>query len=238
MKNITAQFEEVYLPQKALVLYQSPANASKIYLEAYDMDDAGKPVNAHPLSVRECNSLARCLMASDIGNHRFLQPKGLLPEKVLQVVADIGGYALWYTPSQKVPLYFREELTIPSGEAFVPALLWSATREKLCLYALKEDSRPELSTTLYHAPFFNVYGSGQVCMGTVDMDIAADCGLEEFMQQWEQAFWNSYFSHLIADVAPVKGNIVQLWQQQVTGGTPFPVDRLVKNGRTIKNLLR
>jgi hypothetical protein len=74
-------------------------------------------------------------------------------------------------------------------------------------------------------------------MGTVSVRIKADCLLEEFMQQWEQYFFNSYFSHLIREKSPVKGNIIQLWQSLVNSGKQFSMKYLIKNGLTLKQLL-
>lgn len=48
--NITQQFGYLYEPVKALLIY-SNNEKKNIYVEAYDMDRNGKPINA-PLSVR------------------------------------------------------------------------------------------------------------------------------------------------------------------------------------------
>lgn len=92
------------------------------------------------------------------------------------------------------------------------------------------DSQINEQTLLYHAPFFNLYNDGRVCMGTVKVDIKADCHLEDFMQSCEQYFFNSYFSHLIGNASPVKENIIQLWQKLVGSDKPFPLKSLLKNG--------
>lgn len=43
--------------------------------------------------------------------------------------------------------------------------------------------------------FFNIYEKGNVCMGTVSIDIKNSASVEEFIQAWEHYFFNSYFSH-------------------------------------------
>src|SRR3546814_8026531 len=78
--------------------------------------------------------------------------------------------------------------------ASVPAMLWKADRNRLSLFALNSKGKPKAETTLYRAPFFNVYEDGNVCMGTVETDFSEAENIEEFMQQWERAFWESYFS--------------------------------------------
>jgi PRTRC genetic system protein B len=168
---------------------------------------------------------------------RFLNPKGLLTPKILYINPDKHGFAVWQTAPQEVNLFFAKTLGITCGKAKVPALIWKATKDNLFIYALKEEKKPSEKTILYHAPFFNIYQDGRVCMGTVDIEINHKCFLEEFIQQWEEYFWNSYFSHLIDGYSPVKANIVQLWQGQVNSGKDFPKEVLIKNGKTIKDLI-
>lgn len=236
MKNITDKLDAVYLPKKALVIYQSQTERETVYVEAWDMDRRGCPINAHPLSVRETIALADCLNSAREVQTDYLGCVGLFPEKLLHV-NHYRGYAVWYTPPQRVNLLFTEGLTVPCGIASVPALLWKADRGSLSLFALKSKGKPKAETTLYHAPFFNVYDNGGVCMGTVETDFSEAENVEQFIQLWEQAFWNSYFSHLNGDISPVNCNIVQLWKGLVGTDKPFPNDVLIKQSKTIKDIL-
>lgn len=239
MNNITALFQDIYLPEKALIVYRSlKPEAAQIYVEAYDMDCDGCPINAHPLDIQESAILAQALDSSEELKRDFLKPRGLLPEKVLTINPSFNGYAIWYTPPQEVNLFFAKDLTIPSGKAKVPAMLWKATRDQLYVYALKTARKPTEKTALYHAPFFNVHENGNVCMGTVAVEIERRCFLEDFISQWEGYFWGSYFSHLIGGHTPISCNIVQLWQQQVNSNRNFPIEVLTKSSRTIKDLIR
>jgi PRTRC genetic system protein B len=237
MKDITATFGTLYNPVKAFVVYQKDTADKSFYIEAYDMAENGCPINAHPLSLRESKQLANALDTSDELKRNFLKPSGLLPKNVLYMNPDHDGYAIWYTSAQKVNLFFVESLAIADGKAFIPPLLWKASKSSLSIYAINSTTNINEQTNLYHAPFFNIYKDGKVCMGTVSVSIKADCPLEEFIQKWEQYFFNSYFSHLIGETSPVKGNIIQLWQALVGNGKPFPMKSLLKNGLTIKNLL-
>ncbi len=237
MKDITKTFGTLYNPVKTFVVYQKNSAEKSLYVEAYDIDKKGCPINAHPLSLKESTQLAGALDTSEELTRRFLKPSGLLPKKVLYLNPEQGGYAIWQTPAQKVDLFFIESLGIPNGKASVPQLLWKATKNTLYIYAMYTDSQINEQTVLYHAPFFNIYKDGKVCMGTVSVTIKADCLLEEFIHLWEQYFFNSYFSHVIGDASPVKGNIVQLWQKLAGSAKEFPLKSLLKNGLTIKNLL-
>jgi PRTRC genetic system protein B len=236
MTDLTASFGTLYLATKAFVLYNEQ-KGKNVYVESYDMDEQGFPINAHPLSVREAAALAKVLDTSGDMNRSFLKSKSLLPANVLYVNPGHNGYAVWHTAAQSVSLRFVESLGIPSGNANIPALFWKASKNHLQLYALKGTVSLTEDTPLFHAPFFNVYENGKVCMGTVNIKISADCQLEEFMEKWQRYFFDSYFSHLITTRSPIKGNIVQLWQQLIKTGKNFPEKILTPNGLTLKNLL-
>ena len=236
MKNIANKFSKAYLPAKALLLYREQGS-DEFYIESYDIGKSGTPINAHPLSIRESQSLADTLNTTEENRQSFLQPKGLLGEEVIYINSQRNGFAIWYTPEMKRHLTFKSELTIPDGIAPMPPLLWKATTSSLEIWALKESKRPAMSTILYYAPFFNIYTDGRVCMGSVDIDIDTDCDLEKFISTWENYFFGSAFSHLLCEVSPVKTSIVPLWQKLISSGEAFPKNLLKKHSKTIKDLL-
>ena len=238
MENITDIFKEVYTPHKGLIFYRSLKEEGSMYIEAYDTDDKGFLINAHPLSLKESEELAESLRTSTELKKDFLKSKGLLPANVLYIDAGKNGYAIWHTKAQSVPMFFREDLGIPDGMANVPAMIWKATKSELSVYALLEDTKPTEDTELFYAPFFNIYKTGRVCMGNVDIDIDHNCCLQEFMQQWETYFFNSKFSHLLDSYNPVHCNIIQLWQGLVNQSERFPSHELVKNGKTLKSIIK
>lgn len=231
--DITQTFGRLYHPAKALIIYKSHQDS---YVEAYDMDSNGCPINAHPLSVMESIALAKALDTSDELKQAFLKPEGLLPKNVLYINPDRNGYAIWYTPPRVAGLYFQPGLGILNGKAHIPALIWRANRSSLWIYAITNHSDIVTESALYHAPFFNTGNDGKVCMGTVNIDLPKNCGLEEFMRLWQDYFFNSFFSHLLGN-NPVRGNIVQLWQQLVNTDKPFPADVLVQHPFTLKKLI-
>lgn len=116
-------------------------------------------------------------------------------------------------------------------------MLWKADKNGLTVFALANDRRPTEKTPLFYPPFFNIYEKGNVCMGTVSIDIKNSSSVEEFIQAWEDYFFNSYFSHsLFANLT--QKNIVNLWKNLVNTNKPFPKEVLKKNNRTLKNLLQ
>jgi len=248
MKNITEQFNSRFQPYKALLIYRyeqaedlsNPYQVSKnteIYVESYDIGKQGQPINAHPLTVKEMSALNELLQTTQELKGGYLKSRGILPSKVLYVHHGANGYAVWYTPPQEVSLFFVEGLQIPLGKAKIPAMVWKATEDKLMVYGIKGKTKPAIKTALYHAPFLNIYSGGNVCMGTVKINIERNTCLEDFMKLWEQYFFNSYFSHSINGGSSTKTDTKELWRSLIGTGKDFPQDELKKNGLILKNLI-
>lgn len=248
MKNITEQLNRRFEPRKALLIYEREGCAdetgmlrvqteSEIYVESYDIGRSGQPINAHPLSAKEMRKLAELFATAQAQKGGQLCSRGVLPLNVLHIRQQGEAFAVWYTPAQEVELFFVEGLQIPCGKAQVPALLWKATIDKLQVYALKSKGRPTPATPLYHAPFFNIYASGQVCMGTVNNTLTRESGLEDFIAAWEQYFLNSYFSHSINGNSSTRSDTIDLWRKLLRKPQPFPNKELLLSGLTLKNLL-
>lgn len=236
--DTSKDFGTLYEPKSALVFYQSLDKNTAMYVEHFDMDKNGNPVNAHPLSVEEAKTLAESLHTEEEMNRAFLKPKGILPTNILHINPSEKGTVLWYTKAQERQLYFVKSLGITNGISYVPPMLWFANKENLFVFALVSDKRPTEKTTLYYAPFFNVYEDGAVCMGTVNVNIKNSASVEEFTTAWEDYFFNSYFSHLLGSYNPIKGNCINLWKKLIETDEIFPLECLKKNNRTLKNLLR
>lgn len=235
--DITENFGTLYHPKSALVFYETNGTGKETYVEHFDMDKNGNPINAHPLTVKEATILAKCLQTDEEKNKAFLKPKGILPTNILHInPSNDKGTVLWYTKAQQRQLYFVDSLEIPNGKAPIPAMLWLASKSSLTVFALTNDRRPTEKTTLYYAPFFNIYEKGNVCMGTVSIDIKNSSSVEEFVQAWEHYFFNSYFSHSLCSNL-TKKNIVNLWKDLVNTNKPFPKEVLKKKNITLKNLL-
>jgi len=237
-KDITTSFGTLYHPKSALVFYEAKTADNDVYVEHFDMDKNGSPINAHPLTEGEANTLAKALQTEKNKDKAFLKSNGILPTNILHINPNTDkGAVLWYTKSQRRQLYFVSGLVIPSGMAFVPPMIWYANKNSLSVFALASDRRPTEKTLLYFSPFFNIYEDGKVCMGTVNIDIKNSASIEEFTTAWENYFFNSYFSHLLGGNSPIKGNCVHLWKDLIATGKPFPKKVLKKNNKTLKNLL-
>ena len=237
VNDITENFGTLYHPKSALVFYETIGTNTDVYVEHFDMDNNGTPINAHPLTVKEANVLAMALKTDEENSKAFLKPKGILPTNILHINPSEKGTVLWYTKTQQRQIYFVDSLGISNGKAQVPPMLWFANKSSLTVFALANDRRPTEKTPLHYAPFFNIYEKGNVCMGTVSIDIKNSASVEEFIQAWESYFFNSYFSHLLGSHSPIKGNCVNVWKDLINTDKPFPKEVLKKNNKTLKNLL-
>ena len=236
--DITASFGTLYHPKSALVFYETKGATTDVYVEHFDMDKNGNPINAHPLTVKEAKVLARALQTEKDKDNAFLKSNGILPTNILYINPNTDkGAVLWYTKAQRQQLYFVSGLDIPNGMAYVPPMIWYANKNSLSVFALASDRRPTEKTPLYFAPFFNSYEDGKVCMGSVNISIKNSASVEDFIKAWEDYFFNSYFSHLLGRNSPIKGNCVNLWKELIKTGKPFPKEVLKKNNKTLKNLL-
>ena len=240
INDITQDFGTLYHPKSALVFYETKGRTTDVYVEHFDMDKNGNPINAHPLTEREAKELLKALTINTQKekNQDFLKPKGILPTHILHINPSENGSVLWFTKSMKRQLFFTENLEIPNGRAEVPAMLWLANKRSLKIFALSSNRRPTDKTHLFYAPFFNVYENGNVCMGTVDVNIQNSNSLEEFTEKWENYFFNSYFSHLMNEHNPINGNCVNLWKSLINTEILFPKEILKQANRTLKNLLQ
>jgi PRTRC genetic system protein B len=177
------------------------------------------------------------MLTQEAGKNSFLKCRGILPANLLYLNTAQNGYAVWFTPTRERQLFFKDGLDIPSGMAKVPAMLWKGSKDSLSVFALKGNRKPLLNTPLFHAPYFNMHPDGKVCMGTVRLKIDGDTCLEDFIGLWESYFFNSYFSHTIEGGSLCAKNIVQIWQEQLKKGSPFPEIHLTKSGKTLADLI-
>lgn len=234
--DITEQFGTLYHPKSALIFYHAEKGYSDSYVEYFDMDENGSPINAHPLTTREAQRLSKTLNVQNKKDRDFLKPNGIISQNILFIDSSENGKVIWFTPSQERELFFTESLGIPNGTANVPPLLWCANKQNLKIFALSTNERPIENTSLFNAPFFNVSENGNVCMGTVNIKIKNSASLEEFTENWEHYFFHSYFSHL-NNQNTIKGNCINLWKHLIQTKELFPTDKLIENNSTLKSIL-
>ncbi len=93
MKDITQDFGTLYHPTTALVFYQNDEINKDTYVEHFDMDKNGNPINAHPLTEREAKELVKALTINTQKekSQDFLKPKGILPTHILHINPSENG---------------------------------------------------------------------------------------------------------------------------------------------------
>ena len=149
--DIKDHFGTLYYAKSALVFYETKGTENDMYVEHFDMDSNGTPVNAHPLTVKEAEILAKALQTDEERSKAFLKPKGILPTNILHVNPSDKGAVIWYTKAQQRQLYFVNGLGIPNGTAQVPPMLWVADKSSLAVFALATNRRPTEKTPLHYA---------------------------------------------------------------------------------------
>jgi PRTRC genetic system protein B len=152
-------------------------------------------------------------------------PVEFLPE---QVVARSAELLAWWTPAAVRPMFFRagSELAEVSGRRFPhPALLFAVSNGSLYIRALRSSSRPTADGQLFVAPYWNTAEDGAVCPGTMRRPRSASVAA---MTTWEQAFFQSEFTHPGGAGRPSKrkGGTVVLWKSLVNK-PEFPVRSLI-----------
>ncbi len=73
--DITDHFGTLYHPKSALVFYETKGTENDMYVEHFDMDSNGMPTNAHPLTVKEANILAKSLHTRSRCRWRSCRPR-------------------------------------------------------------------------------------------------------------------------------------------------------------------
>jgi PRTRC genetic system protein B len=153
-------------------------------------------------------------------------PVECLPE---QVVARTPELLAWWTPAGIRPMFFRagSELGDVSGRRFPhPALLFAVRNGALYVRALRSNHRPAATTQLFAAPYWNIGNDGAVCAGTMR---APKSSTVATMSAWEQAFFQSEFTHPggAGRLTKRKGGTTALWKG-LAGKNQFPLAVLIE----------
>ncbi|OWL98442.1 hypothetical protein CBQ26_01840 [Deinococcus indicus] len=148
----------------------------------------------------------------------------------------------WWIPAGERALLFNPKYAQAgsvarfSGQSVPhPPLVFIAGPGSLSVYALRENTRPTLETPVCHAPFWNIFPSGQVCRGSTTYPQACT---PDTQADWEEVFFQSEFT------GPSRTDRYMNWGRSYeelldtaqAQGT-FPADVLVNAGKTLAQLL-
>ena len=166
---------------------------------------------------------------------------GFIPDKLLY--QDCGAVAWWLPPAQR-RIWFRcaqRELGAAERSEVVshPGLVFCVTSSrKWYVWAVRGDARPNEGTQLFRAPYFNVWESGQICVGNVDLPERATT---ERLEEWNNAFFDSWFTHpnVHQGLVHYRGGAYGFWRDMLDGKhASFPQRVLVSLDRTLGEALQ
>lgn len=159
----------------------------------------------------------------------------IIPEHVLSISAD---HMVWWMPAGERNVFFNnKELGKRGAKVPHPPLLFAVVKHQWYVFALAKNERPNAETALQFAPYFNVYDSCAICIGSaqVPRGISANA-----TAQWENAFFDSEFTHINGKekkAAHPRGEYA-LWKELLDGVyQTFPVEFLAPTKLTLTTLM-
>jgi PRTRC genetic system protein B len=219
---------EVLSLKGALLVYQGQRRGYVAWHEARPAADGGSPYlgEAQALTTEFVRGLAQGL-----GSHI---PPEILPENVLVRTAEV---LVWWSPARHRTMFFAQhdqELERLNGKRFPhPPLVWKVRGRDLWVRALTENKRPNATTKLMTAPYWNVDGeTGWTCQGS--MRSPEDNGVGS-IDLWERAFFQSEFTHASGATrltAHPRG-FLGLWKSLADGRRSFPAQHLTPARQTL-----
>lgn len=212
----------------ALLLYRNSTD-TRVYVTRHAarvVDGAPTLLAGEPVTERQLAAFAAAA-AKHAGQQGFVHER---------VIFAGSGIVAWWMPAGARHVWFKSDKPIGarSGPAHQPALLFIAQGDSRHVFALAENARPQRGTALFQAPYYNVYSSGSVCTGNVQIakqPTAAD------VEQYEDEFFRSRFTHPNAAKLIQGGSIATLWRQ-LLDGAEFPTDRLVALDLTVESAIQ
>ncbi|PKY09729.1 hypothetical protein B1757_13455 [Acidithiobacillus marinus] len=140
---------------------------------------------------------------------------------------------IWWLPAQPARTIFFNtrdpELNGPvrcAHPALVFRLSLSPSDNPLAVCAIKGNMRPTPETSLFYAPYFNIWKSTVVCHGNAD--IPGKSPERADLENWENTFFNSAFSHPNHDGVVKQGALAFWKKRQHAKSRKFPESALVK----------
>lgn len=134
-------------------------------------------------------------MLDDCMTDRASEGLQLIPDYIL---ADTHKYLVWYRKAERRPFHYRHSANDHAkswhSKVMYPALLFIANKQSrsLRILALKNNKRPSPDTQLYHAPLFNLNGSGGLCLGNAALPTRIEI---DTIEQIESAFFDANGTH-------------------------------------------
>lgn len=226
-----------YALSKAILVYETTGYGGKEgYATVHGVDPARQP-GARP-QIRAGVPLTRQALSAVLNGLSADESFGFLPENVLAVGK---GYMVWWSRPTQRRVFFqaKEPIGNRAGTTPHPGLVFAVDEEGWSVFAVKGDKRPTPESPLFQAPYFNVYGSGRICTGNVELPSLTTT---DAIAAYEEAFFGSNFTH---PNIPAKGKLTRhadgpytLWRELLDGKhRTFPAKCLVPLHQTAGHLV-
>ena len=156
---------------------------------------------------------------------------GFIP---LNVLYQGTGLVAWFVPGKVRTLHFRPsngagiDLTIP-----LPNMVMASNGRSIWAVAVA-DENPTPDSQIHHAPLFNFYKNGSMCLGSVKLPKGE---LISSLDDYESCVFDSYFTHtnhehLIAGESRDNSDCIKRFSQ-LKGQSKYPNDWLVSKKMTL-----
>jgi PRTRC genetic system protein B len=147
---------------------------------------------------------------------------------------------LWWSPRRRQTIYFRTgrkafDEAVNGEEVNHPSLLFLATASNLYIYALQGRQRPDETTPVFAAPYFNVYADGHMCRGNITLPDRAN---PADIPLWEDAFFQTNFTHSNRgdNLTAYLGGHDGAWKAAIGAAFDWD-DHLIPQGLTVREVL-
>ena len=143
-------------------------------------------------------------------------------------VISVGfGQLIWWCPAGRRRIWFKadgrfngggkvdnsetQRVTRLNGKFTQhPPLVFAVRGQKLAVFALATNERPEPATPLYRAPYWNLWEDGVMCRG--DRHVTNEA-VPAAIPEYQDAFFNSAFTHTnITRLTRFPGGHAALWE--------------------------
>jgi len=184
---------------------------------------------AQPLTMTFVESLVRSLHGSSTAE--------VLPENIL---AKTDRMIAWWTPQKRRQMFYQNSegrLGALNGSTFSqPPLIWRADGGDLMIRALLENKRPDGTTKLAVAPFWNLSDDGRVCTGSMRRPDGSSVAT---IPAWERGVYESAFTHSnVGRLTRHEGGFEGLWTGLANKRKPFPRETLIVLPQTLTQFVR
>ena len=161
----------------------------------------------------------------------------MFPENIL---AKSDRMIAWWTPSQRRQMFYQHsegKAADLNGRTFPqPPLVWRVADGQLKIRALTENRRPEATTKLGVAPYWNLSDSGTVCAGSMRRPESASVAA---ISDWERGFYESAFTHAnVGRLTRHEDGFEGLWGSLTGNRRLFPLETLIVLPQTVAQFVR